>query len=267
MAEVSANLTPLIRIGFLARAVLYVLLGFIALTGAQSVAEGTDGIFRSIDNAPLGQAILGVLAVGLAAYGLFRLASLVFDIENNGSDGKGWAKRAGHGASAVGHFLLAWTAYRFMSGAGNEGGDGTSEAAAGVMSVEFGEIVIGLLGVAFLAAAAAQAMKGFSGEFMQRISPDAPKATRMIGGLGYAARAVVFGVIGWSLVEVGFLSRGAENVMTLGEAVASLADTGWLFTLTAAGLLLFGLFSAVLARWRIIPELSARGKVPVTRSR
>lgn len=267
MAEVSASLTPLIRIGFLARAVLYVLLGLIALTGAQSVSQGTDGIFQTIENAPAGKAVLGVLAVGLAAYGLFRLASLVFDIENNGSDGKGWAKRIGHGASAVGHFLLAWTAYKFIEGTGSDSGEGTSEATAGVLSIEFGDIVIGLLGVAFFAAAAAQAMKGLSGEFMKRVSPDAPRATRTIGGLGYVARAVVFGVIGWSLVVAGFLAGGAENVMTLGEAVASLAGTGWLFTLTAAGLLLFGLFSAVLARWRIIPEMSAHGRVPATSAR
>jgi hypothetical protein len=263
MAAISARLNPLIRVGYLARAVLYILLGLIALTGAQSVAEGTDGIFQTIENAPLGKALLGVLAVGLAAYGLFRLASLVFDIENNGSDGKGWAKRIGHGASALGHFLLAWTAYKFISGSNSGSGSGTSEATAGVMSVAFGDIVIGLLGLAFFAAAAAQAVKGVTGEFMHRISPDAPKATRAIGGIGYLARAVVFAVIGWSLVEAGFLARGAEKVMTLGQAVASLADNGGLFTLTAAGLLLFGVFSAVLARWRIIPELSADGRVPI----
>jgi hypothetical protein len=262
MADLSANLTPLVRIGFFARAVLYVLLGLIALTGAQSVAAGTDGIFRTINEAPLGKVVLGVLAVGLAAYGLFRLASLVFDIEHQGSDGKGWAKRIGHGASAAGHFLLAWTAVSFLRGGGNAGGDGTSAATAGVLSAEFGGVVIGLIGLAFCASAIAQAAKGFSGSFIQRIAPDAPRATRAIGGAGYIARAVVFLVIGWSLIEAGFLSRGAGNVKTLGEAVAALAETGWLFTLVAIGLVLFGLFSAVLARWRIIPKLATGGRAP-----
>lgn len=267
MADLSASLTPLIRIGFLARAVLYTLLGLIALTGARSVADGTDGIFRAVENAPLGKVLLGVLAVGLAAYGLFRLASLAFDIEHHGSDAKGWTKRIGHGASAAGHFLLAWTAVSFLSGSGSGGGgDGTSAATAGVLSAEFGGIMIGLIGLAFWAGAIAQAMKGISGNFMQRIAPDAPRATRAIGGAGYIARAVVFAVIGWSLVEAGFLSRGAENVKTLGEAIAALAGTGWLFTLVASGLVLFGLFSAVLARWRIIPDLAAGGHVPAFRA-
>ena len=100
---------------------------------------------------------------------------------------------------------------------------------------------------------------------MHRISAGAPDFTRMIGGLGFGARAVVYTVIGWSLFQTGFLSSGAENVKTLGSAVASLAGTGWLFTVTAIGLLLFGVFSLILARYRIIPELSSDG-VPSFRS-
>jgi hypothetical protein len=77
---------------------------------------------------------------------------------------------------------------------------------------------------------------------------------------------VVYVVIGWSLVQAGFLSSGASQVKTLGEAVASLAGTGWLFTVTAAGLLLFGLFSLILARYRIIPEIDEGQGVPKFRA-
>jgi hypothetical protein len=135
-----------------------------------------------------------------------------------------------------------------------------------VLSVDFGAIVLGLVGVAFFIAAVAQAQKGLTGSFMRRIAADAPDATRWLGLAGYLARAAVFAVIGWSLVETGFLSQEASNVKTLGEAVAALADTGWAFTLVAAGLLLFGLFSLILARWRIIPDLDPRGRVPSFRS-
>lgn len=82
----------------------------------------------------------------------------------------------------------------------------------------------------------------------------------------HAARGVVYGVIGWSLFKAGFMSAGAEQVKTLGDAVASLAGEGIVFTLTAIGLLLFGLFSLVLARYRIIPDLGADGRVPKFRA-
>ena len=123
-----------------------------------------------------------------------------------------------------------------------------------------------LLGLAFFLAAASQAKKGITGSFMNRISPQAPDITRMMGGAGYIARAVVFVIIGWSLVSAGFMSGGSGQVKTIGDAVASLADDGIWFTLVAIGLLLFGLFSFILARYRIIPELSSGGKVPKFRA-
>lgn len=266
MVDKSEKFNWLVRVGYFSRAVLYIALGLIALTSAGRVSEGTDGIFRAVEELPAGTALLWMLVVGLAAYALFRFASPVFDIENNGSDVMGWAKRIGHAGSAIAHVALAWTAYKFATGQTSSGGDGASQATAGILSIQFGDVVIGLLGSAFFIAALAQAKKGISGEFMQRISPAAPGATRWIGAAGYLTRAVVFVVIGWSLVETGFLASGPGNVKTLGDAVASLANTGWLFTATAIGLLLFGLFSLILARYRIIPSLDPSGRVPSFRA-
>lgn len=44
-----------------------------------------------------------------------------------------------------------------------------------------------------------------------------------------------------------------------------LAGQGIAFTLVAISLLLFGLFSLLLARYRIIPDLDVDGKVPAFR--
>lgn len=139
------------------------MLGLIALTNADRVAEGTNGIFLAIEDFPAGTVILWIMVVGLTAYALFRLASPVFDIENSGSDAKGWGKRLGHAGSAIGHFALAFSAYQFATSDGNdaEGGNGAQEAAAGVLSVEFGGVVLGMLGIAFFLAAIFQAKRGY----------------------------------------------------------------------------------------------------------
>lgn len=266
MVDKTEKFRWLVRLGYFSRAVLYIVLGYIALTSASEISEGTDGIFKAVEDLPAGDLLLWILVAGLVGYALFRLASPLFDIENNGSDTTGWAKRIGHAGSAIAHLALAWTAYRFATGSPSSGDSSASEAAGGLLSMDLGGLVLGLLGVAFLIAAFVQAKKAWTGEFMHRIHPDAPSATRWLGGVGYAARTVVFVVIGWSLIETGFLAGGAQNVKTLGSAVASLAGTGWLFTLTAAGLLIFGLFSLILARYRIIPELGAQGIRPAFRS-
>ncbi len=269
MVDKSEKFNWLVRVGYFSRAILYFVLGLIALTRADRVAEGTNGIFRAIEDYPAGTAILWLMVVGLAAYALFRFASLFFDIENNGSDAKGWARRVGHGGSGIAHLALAYSAYQFASSTGSSGGGsggGAQQAASGILSFEFGGIVLGLLGIAFFGAAISQAKKAITGSFMNRISRDAPDGTRWLGLAGFLARAVVYVVIGWSLVRAGFMSSGASQVRTLGDAVASLAGEGFIFTLTAIGLMLFGLFSLVLARYRIIPEMSSQGKVPKFRA-
>ncbi|WP_241657295.1 DUF1206 domain-containing protein [Aurantiacibacter suaedae] len=265
MVDKSEKFEWLVRVGYFSRAILYAVLGLIALTSAGQISRGTEGIFAAVENFAFGQFILWIMVVGLCAYALFRLASTFFDIEHNGSDTKGWAKRIGHAGSAIGHFALAWTAYEFATGPGS-GGGGAQDAAAGLMSMSFGPTLLGLLGIAFGLTALFQLKKAISGEFMHRVSSRAPSATRWLGGLGYGARAVVYGVIGWSLAKVGFMSGGSDQVKTLGDAVASLADEGAVFTITALGLLMFGLFSLVLARYRIIPELDLDRKVPEFRA-
>lgn len=265
MVDKSEKFNSLVRVGYFSRAILYSVVGLIALTSAGRISEGTNGVFQAVQDFPAGTAILWLMVVGLLAYGLFRLCSPLFDIENEGSDAKGWGKRLGHLGSAVGHFALAWSAYQFAT-SGSASGGGAQEAASGVLSIEFGGIVLGLLGIAFFIAAFAQAKKGITGEFMHRISAQAPSQTRVIGAIGFLARAVVFVVIGWSLVQAGFLSGDSSEVVTLGGAVASLADDGAIFTLVAVGLLAFGLLSLILARYRIIPELDSDSGVPSFRA-
>ena len=275
MVDKSEKFNWFVRVGYFSRAILYTVLGLIALTSAGKIAEGTNGIFRAIEDFPLGTVILWIMVVGLVAYALFRFCSLFFDIENNGSDAKGWGKRIGHAGSGIGHLALAYSAYRFATSegggssggsGGGSGGGGAQEAASGVLGFEFGGVVLGLLGVALFVAAFHQAKKGITGSFMHRISARAPDFTRWVGGAGFLARGVVYTVIGWSLFQAGFMSAGSDQVKTLGDAVASLAGQGIVFTLTAIGLLLFGIFSLILARYRIIPELDSSAGIPKFRA-
>ena len=264
MVDNSGKFRWLVRLGYFSRAIFYTMLGFLALTSVGQIRSGNGGVFRALEDYPGGTAILWLMAVGLLGYALFRICSPLFDIEHHGSDAHGWAQRIGHLGSAIGHLALAWTAWRIANAGGSSsgGGYGASESAAGVLSFELGGVVIGLLGVAFFLAALSQARKAVTGSFMARISPQAPAAARMLGGIGYAARAVVFVVIGWSLVKAGLGSGGAGEVRTLDEAVASLAGNGLVFQLVAIGLMVFGLFSLLLARYRIIPDLPHKAHLP-----
>ncbi|RGP40509.1 uncharacterized protein BPTFM16_00794 [Altererythrobacter insulae] len=266
MVDKSEKFSTLVRVGYFSRAILYSVLGIIALTSIGDIQRGTDGIFKAIENFPAGTVILWIMVLGLIAYALFRFSSTFLDVENHGSDAVGWGKRLGHAGSAIGHLALAWSAFQFATSGSGSSGSGAQSAASGVLSMDLGGVVLGILGIAFFLAALNQGKKALTGSFMNRISGAAPSQTRLLGSIGFAARTVVFAIIGWSLVQAGFMSGGSDQVKTLGDAVASLAGQGTIFTLVAVGLLIFGLFSLILARYRIIPDLGDDGRVPAFRT-
>jgi hypothetical protein len=260
MVDKSEKFRWLVRLGFAARGLVYLLIGYIALTAERGDAS-PEGALDWLQDIPLGTPLLYLSALGLLGYALFRLASLLFDIENYGSDRKGMAQRIGHAASGVAHLALAWTALQLARGSTDRPSGGSEEAAATLMAFPFGSLLLGLVGLGFIAAAAAQAKSAVSADFMKRMAADAPTFVEPVGRAGHAARAVIFLIIGWSLVQSAWIESSAQ-VKTLGEAVGSLAGQGLLFTLVAVGLLLFGVFSLLLARYRIVPDFDARRMVP-----
>ncbi len=151
--------------------------------------------------------------------------------------------------------LLAWTALEFAQGDKQSStGDGGNRAASQLLSWDAGAVVLGITGLGFLLVGVFQARAAFTAHFMRTVGAGAPAAVCWIGRVGHAARAIVFFVIGWSLIKSAWLNSGAE-VRDLGNALMSMRDNGALYTAVAAGLLMFGVFSLILARFRIIPDV------------
>ena len=61
MVDKSEKFNWLVRVGYFSRAILYTVLGLIALTSASEIAAGTNGIFMAIEDFPLGTAILWII--------------------------------------------------------------------------------------------------------------------------------------------------------------------------------------------------------------
>jgi hypothetical protein len=75
---------------------------------------------------------------------------------------------------------------------------------------------------------------------------------------GHAARGVIFLAAAWLVLNAG-LHHEAEEAGALGDALVSLP--GWLRTAVAAGLCLFGAYSLIEARYRIIPDPHVKSRV------
>lgn len=263
MVDKSEKFGWLVRLGYAARGLVYILLGYLALSTAGKAREGQSAVFDMIQDVPLGTPLLYLVAIGLLAYALFKLLDAAADIERHGGGSEGLAKRVGSAASGIAHLALAYTAYQFAIGDKRQpsGDTGGQEMAGTLLSWTMGSVLLGVIGLGFLIAAALQAKHAWDAHFMSRISARAPAAIRTIGRLGHAARAVVFLLIGWSLVQSAWFSQSSE-VKGLGDAIMALSDNGPLYALVAAGLILFGVFSLIAARYRIIPDVHASSLKP-----
>lgn len=252
MIDRMRQLETFARAGWFARGVVYCLLAYLALTGAGASDTSPQGVFRSVGDMPAGSWLLGLLAIGLALYGAYRIYSAALDSEGKGDDAKGIAVRIGYGASGLAHFVLAYAAIRLATGQPS-GADGeTEQRAAGMMlDIPLGGTILGGLGLAFLAAGAHQATKAWTTEFMEDMAAGAPSWVVPVGRAGLAARAVVFAIIGVSLLSAGWFGA-AGDVKGLGDALLSLTSHPELYSLVAVGLFLFGVHSFVDARWRRI---------------
>jgi hypothetical protein len=252
----------LVRLGYAARGLVYILLGYLALSTQGEARDGASSVFDYLQDVPFGSILLCAAALGLVAYAGFKLLSALADIQHRGSEPKAIVARIGDAASSVAYLFLAYAAYQFAAGARHTASAGQSQEMAGsVMDWSVGAFALGLVGLGFLVGAFMQARSALTADFAKHIDARAPKAVEVVGRAGSAARAVVFALIGWSLVQSAWLTQSGK-VKGLGEAILALRDTGAIYTLVAVGLLLFGVFSLVMARYRVIADFEKRDLRP-----
>ncbi|WP_315855165.1 DUF1206 domain-containing protein [Chenggangzhangella methanolivorans] len=142
---------------------------------------------------------------------------------------------------------LALTAFGLAAGAGSGGGDDAAaqDWTAWLLTQPFGRWLVAAVGVGVIGAGAFHLWKAWRGDMLKRLSvpADKRKAALALGRLGYAARGVVFGVIGAFLV-VAALHSDSDEAKGLGGALETLREQpfGWaLLAFVAAGLAAFGL--------------------------
>ena len=264
MVDKSEKFSWLVRLGYAARGITYMLLGYLALSTGTSgqASEGSTGVFDMLEGVPLGEPLLYVISLGMVSYAIYKFLAGIANIYHRDDDAKGVLKRVGDIASGVAHSFLAYAAFQYAAGGQRSGGGGgTQERASTVLSYDLGGVVLGIVGIGFLAGGIMQAKKAWDLGFMKRISGRAPGWVCHIGRAGHAARAVVFVLIGWSLLQAAWFSSSSD-VKGLGDAIVSLSDDGILYSLVAIGLFFFGLFSLVTSRYRVIPHLTSGDMKP-----
>jgi hypothetical protein len=256
----------LARFGYGARGVVYGLVGGLALLaaiGSGGQTGGSRSALQTLLSQPFGKFWLVVIALGLFGFCTWRILEALTDADRRGSDMKGMGIRAAHLISGFIYAGLAISALNLALGRGSTGGEdrAAQDWTAWLMSQPFGQWLVGLIGLAIAGMGLAFIWKAWRGNVTERLSLPADKRDWIVtlGRMGFAARGVVFLMIGGFLV-LAALRASSSEVHGLGGALQALEQQpyGWvLLALTALGLFAFGLFGLVQARYRHIdaPDL------------
>jgi Domain of Unknown Function (DUF1206) len=252
----------LVRAGFGARALTYGVVGAIALAlavgaGAAPAAPNQQGALSLVARAPLGRVAVAVAAAGLLAYALWKLGQAAFGRGPEGGGGPELKDRIANGGGGVVYLGFFAVAVRILFGDSGSGSGAPSKAAAGVLGWPGGPLLVGIAGAVLIAISLYQAYDAVCGGFAEdsKLGEMSRRVRRLfmaLGRVGLVARALVFALVGYFVLETA-IDFNPRDAVGLDGALARVHHEPfgpWLLGLAAAGLLVFAAYSLLEARYR-----------------
>ncbi len=253
------------RVGFAARGVVYIVIGLlaVALARGRSTGEQADkkGALRAIAGKPFGHALLVIIAVGLVGYSLWRFSEAIWGKRDETDTKKRTAKRLSSAAKGVLYATFAGSAISVVTGSSTSSNDGKQQKAwtARVMAWHGGRGIVAVAGTLIIVGGAYLVYRGIAHKFEKKLNMAAmshrtERVTRVLGTFGVAARGAVFLMAGLLVVKaaVKFDPSQAEGIDGTLHAIARQTYGQLLLFVSAVGLVAFGLYSFIEARYRVL---------------
>jgi hypothetical protein len=139
------------RAGFVARAVIYGIIGLLAfdlVIGHGGKITNQQGALRTVEQHPFGNVLLAALAVGLGGYSLWRFFRAALGHGREGAD-RG-IERIGALGSGIVYALICAVAVQILVGSGGSSSESTKQTASDVFAWPGGRWLIGIAGLVML---------------------------------------------------------------------------------------------------------------------
>lgn len=248
------------RAGFLARGLMYIVIGWIALLVAfRKTGQQADktGALHELSGTPFGEVALWVLVIGFLGMTIWRLSEAAF-----GASGAGQPKattRLASLAKAAVYAVVAWSVLEYAIGVGSppSSDQQSVDLTATVMRHPGGRIAVILIGLALIGGGLYLGYQSWRKRFLDdlllgEMGTRTRQIVEWLGRVGGIARGVVFLTAGVFLVVAAAEAKPGQ-AKGIDSALRTLARTPggpWLLVLVAIGLVMFGLFSCSEVRWR-----------------
>ncbi len=258
------------RIGWLAKGVVYLVAGVLALliaakaSGWSSATTATDeeasptGALKTIAQMSGGALLMWVLAAGMLLYAAWRIVAALMP---GGGDAKSWITRVGYLVSAVIYVTFATTAIALARSANAEANGNTTAKSLTerLMANSGGRILIGVIGVIAIAVGLYRLVKGVKVDVtdeldLSSLSPERRRWTERLGAVGEVGRGLGIGLIGFFLLRAAVTYDSAEAT-GLDGALRRAATETWgvvLVVVIGIGFAAYGLFCVATFTHRVL---------------
>jgi len=264
-AASSRWMTIFARLGYTAKGVVYLIIGWLAVQlaiGAGGKATDQRGALQTIYEQPFGKFLLVLVVIGLLGFAIWCFLQAWFDTEGKGSDIKGIIGRLGYAVTGVTYAILAFGAFQLIAGMGTSSTtksttSSTQDVTAQLLKHSWGVAVVVILGLIVIGVACYLFAKAYTAKFQRRLlltglSVQLRRGVIFLGRFGYAALGVVFSIIGIFLV-VAAVQHNPHEAKGLDAALRTLIQQPFgpvLLGIVALGLIAYGVYSFVEARYR-----------------
>ena len=255
-------ITPLARLGFVSKALIYGVVGGLAVAAAAKAGgrvTDTSGALRFILRQPYGQALLIALAIGLFGYALWRVLDAYYDPDRHGTSVGGLVVRVGHAIRGGVYGVLGIEAFRLAQGLRGSSGREAQLWTARIMDLPFGDWLIGLAGLIIVCVGASEVWYGLTAGIdksidLSRIPRRLRNAATNVSRFGVGARGVIIVVLGMFLVKAA-LERDPSEVHGTRQSILELSNAvsgRWMLAAIGAGLIAYAIDQVLHARCRRI---------------
>jgi hypothetical protein len=250
----------LARSGFVARGLIYGIVGVLAIKLALGVGGRTtdqQGALQTIAHQPFGKLLLILVAIGLAGYSLWRIVRAALGHGPEGTDSG--SERVAALASGLVYAGICAIAVKLLLGSSGSSSGSAPKTTAGVFGWPGGTWLVGVVGAVLIGVGLYQGYRGVTQKFLEESKTERMGATvrrwfEWVGTFGHLARMVVFGLVGVFLIAAA-IDYNPNKAVGLDGALAKLAHHSYgpfLLGLVATGLIAFALYSLSDARYRKI---------------
>ena len=259
--ERRAWVAALARVGFAVKGLLYLMLGALALQfalGNGGRLTDPSGAIAGLFTTPYGHPLVIAVASGLALYAAWRFLEAFADANNKGTDASAIASRAVYALSGVVYSVLAIDA-GILAYAGRRGATNT-DLPTTITGSELARWMVLLVAAVLVGYGLMQLRRSASRRLSDQLSH--ARVQRHVGHwpvrisrIGIAGRGIVLLLMGVVLGQRAVTSVDAAARTGTADSlrlIAALPTGDWLLAGVAAGLMAYGVFQLVQARYRSI---------------